>query len=1162
MAINKISDATRSLIREKSVLSLPDRPSEKGYSAQQLKEYFTNLVLGDQGALTEIDRIVDEINELVGDISDTTIKNYVLDSIVSKLIEQSPYIGLSIVNNKLKYTKFGSPNITGELDYIPEDSVFFNGEYLTNKSKENILPKTSIDKLIDTIDDKTVREYILYLNSRINELLGKHNSEISTINSNIESILGGDAPDALNSIKELAEALKNNPSQVDNILLQLSNLNSGKVDKVDGKQLSTNDYDNVSKSFVDSLKSKNLVEVENLKTDLKQFNDDSDHRLVTDVEKATWNSKANSIHSHEINDVNGLQNALNSKSASNHTHTADDIGAEKIGVAAGLIDSHNKSTTAHEDIRKILSELTNKIDGINSAVSFENEQELSNWLSGSFARSDGLTPNDLFIGQHIYIKDQDENDYWVSTKPVNSISDLTPLPTDKINLEDYAEIDDLKRVAFTGSCKDLIDFPTIPSSLAEMTEDENHKVITQEKLTLIDTNASNILTKLDKNLGSNEANKMLITDSNGNIITAIAGSMSALIDNLESTSTTAAPTANQVRILNNNKLDKQQGTENANKYLYVNSLGLIDLAAIKTKLSEFENDNSYQTLTEVEKMISAIPTPDVSGQIENHNNDEEAHEDIRNSIPVVTNDLTNELKKNYDAAYIHSTSAHAPTTMATSTVNGLMSSTDKSNVDANTSARHTHSNKTALDAVTIDWMNSLASQTFVTEKINAMPTPDVSGQISTHNADSSAHQDIRNLIDAKISSLINGAPTTLDTLKEIADAMSANKTVVDALETAIGNKEDKANLKALAYKDSLSKSDVGLGNVDNTSDANKPISTATQTALNTTNTNIAKKLDKVTYEYNRELAIGSTGKVLVGKFPMYDSNITINVSSTTNTTYNGTLVIATQNINDSHGGSYVANVYGDPTGTLSSAFVVKYPTNSRVFEVYCDFTSWSKNLIHIKAVALSSAPSNIVELVTTIPTDSLVTVNNVLKNTFLTGITSAQVTSALGYTPYNSTNPNGYVTSSGSVASATKATQDGNGNNIVNTYATKSELGNKANSNEVVKLTGRQEISGIKNFTGGTIGLSSTSLGNTSSWRMEVNGGDSPYFNIASPYLEEGEFGVDNPSFKIYKNGTVTINDEELVKISDIPKLVTLTQAEYDALSTKDANTYYFIKEE
>jgi len=30
----------------------------------------------------------------------------------------------------------------------------------------------------------------------------------------------------------------------------------------------------------------------------------------------------------------------------------------------------------------------------------------------------------------------------------------------------------------------------------------------------------------------------------------------------------------------------------------------------------------------------------------------------------------------------------------------------------------------------------------------------------------------------------------------------------------------------------MSASDVGLGNVDNTSDANKPVSTATQTALN------------------------------------------------------------------------------------------------------------------------------------------------------------------------------------------------------------------------------------------------------------------------------------------------------------------------------------------
>jgi len=49
--------------------------------------------------------------------------------------------------------------------------------------------------------------------------------------------------------------------------------------------------------------------------------------------------------------------------------------------------------------------------------------------------------------------------------------------------------------------------------------------------------------------------------------------------------------------------------------------------------------------------------------------------------------------------------------------------------------------------------------------------------------------------------------------------------------TLENKKEDKTNLKALAYKDSLNKADVGLGNVDNTSDLSKPVSTAQQAAI-------------------------------------------------------------------------------------------------------------------------------------------------------------------------------------------------------------------------------------------------------------------------------------------------------------------------------------------
>ena len=44
----------------------------------------------------------------------------------------------------------------------------------------------------------------------------------------------------------------------------------------------------------------------------------------------------------------------------------------------------------------------------------------------------------------------------------------------------------------------------------------------------------------------------------------------------------------------------------------------------------------------------------------------------------------------------------------------------------------------------------------------------------------------------KISDLINGAPESLDTLKEVADAIAAHKTIMDALDAAIGKKASAA----------------------------------------------------------------------------------------------------------------------------------------------------------------------------------------------------------------------------------------------------------------------------------------------------------------------------------------------------------------------------------
>ncbi len=51
--------------------------------------------------------------------------------------------------------------------------------------------------------------------------------------------------------------------------------------------------------------------------------------------------------------------------------------------------------------------------------------------------------------------------------------------------------------------------------------------------------------------------------------------------------------------------------------------------------------------------------------------------------------------------------------------------------------------------------------------------------------------------DQEIAKLINGAPSTLDTLGEIANAMGENKDVVEALDSAIGAKADQKEMESL-----------------------------------------------------------------------------------------------------------------------------------------------------------------------------------------------------------------------------------------------------------------------------------------------------------------------------------------------------------------------------
>lgn len=104
---------------------------------------------------------------------------------------------------------------------------------------------------------------------------------------------------------------------------------------------------------------------------------------------------------------------------------------------------------------------------------------------------------------------------------------------------------------------------------------------------------------------------------------------------------------------------------------------------------------------------------------------------------------------------------------------------------------------------------------YTDDKIAAIPTPDVSGQINAHNTNTSAHSDIRLLIAGltnRLNALANSDDTTLDQMAEIVAYIKDNRELIEQITTG-----------------KVSVSDI----VDNltTNVSNKPLSAAQGVAL-------------------------------------------------------------------------------------------------------------------------------------------------------------------------------------------------------------------------------------------------------------------------------------------------------------------------------------------
>lgn len=157
--------------------------------------------------------------------------------------------------NVTPYPVHANEHLPGGTDPIP----------LATSSKDGLMPYGMFSKLNG-----------LYTNAQID----------AAISRAINGLMNG-APGALDTLKELADAMGNDP----NFAATLTNKLSGKVDKITGKGLSTEDFTTALLNKLNGIASGANAYVHPSSHPATMIVEDATHRFATDTEKSSWNSR-------------------------------------------------------------------------------------------------------------------------------------------------------------------------------------------------------------------------------------------------------------------------------------------------------------------------------------------------------------------------------------------------------------------------------------------------------------------------------------------------------------------------------------------------------------------------------------------------------------------------------------------------------------------------------------------------------------------------------------------------------------------------------------------------------------------------------------------------------------------------------------------------------
>lgn len=309
--------------------------------------------------------------------------------------------------------------------------------------------------------------------------------------------------------------------------------------------------------------------------------------------------------------------------------------------------------------------------------------------------------------------------------------------------------------------------------------------------------------------------------------------------------------------------------------------GAVDIADSAVAVSEDAFTNSQTALTNSQSAVNTASTA-------NTNSTQAVN--TANAASLRADDAISTA----NAAKVESASAKTIASQAATTANNANTTSQAANSTA-TEARQIA--QSALDQIT----EGMGSQVLVNGE-----------SVATFNADTKADLDY---VDRQIAALIGAAPETLNTLEEVAKAIEENETVVDALNSAIGTKANKADIEP-----TIQFAEIERQKSKNLFDINK-ITSAPNYFYVENNTLVALKWLTYTSETLCDLADLVVGKTYTFSFKttstrdfIYLRNASEGVAKNI---YNGTTVVMTQTLLDSTLGLYCYDSSAAQSATYS-----------------------------------------------------------------------------------------------------------------------------------------------------------------------------------------------------------------------------------------------------